>query len=827
MQKDIFEKHKGQKVKLVLKPNSFALTGMVSVTEITEKRFYESTNPGNYINSGQPGVGKTRELVKHIKRNSKKDNPKHILILSSNHDHLDDIENSIPKQTTQHLMGFEKECIMIKYHEKLKARYRTYKNPKDTVCKTCGSRFNCTYKKQFSFLSDDESDTDDKSNKEPKIVTVLAPLEFAYLPPLQDWADEIYIDESVEKLSYHNIGVDKQSKINMSRTIQRLGNENNIEVKPLLEQLDIAYDIITSFRLEILKQGSLFSKEKPEILDNLDTSTYEDDDYVIQNGNYITHPSKVKPILDDTIREKLAQFSEEDYEKILFKLIRKDTRNRLIKVFINFPGQISAIREMLLIYQRKKELFPVNINEKILDKDSVDETNQADETRGAWYKKKDGTYLVSTIGKEYTSDNSIEIEKKSDSWVTFGVHMMHTVFELAEYRPVKLLDSSFNETCFNKLYYENQSNTDNLPVSMVKSEIKNNPKSHLYPVLTDRNKYQSNFSKSSLGIAGGNPPNKKCIGSIKDIRYFGRKAKNEGKTVALITFKEIEDKFYEPFGKKMVEHLGNLRGSNKQEKADMQINFGTLFHPTKTVLLDYISTFHEFPKDTTPIKDKHGRFDGYKDNELNEFFEWHVMEEQYQAIHRSRLLVHSKDIVLFGKISRKIIQNKECTIEEPQTFRKIQAKLLDTKTYYLKHPEEAQKLIVSEKLDKDIDSVCYVIENGVRVTALAYEFGITREEMEEIILNAYKPLINQVLKYCKWKKKEPNITNVLTALQKFSRIKSARVNGKVKKIKCEGISKSIGLFAIGFTKSQNKIDIKTITGVRGSGGNRKILILKK
>lgn len=29
MQKDIFEKHKGKKVKLVLKPNSFALTGII------------------------------------------------------------------------------------------------------------------------------------------------------------------------------------------------------------------------------------------------------------------------------------------------------------------------------------------------------------------------------------------------------------------------------------------------------------------------------------------------------------------------------------------------------------------------------------------------------------------------------------------------------------------------------------------------------------------------------------------------------------------------------------------------------------------------------
>ena len=29
MQKDIFEKHKGQTVKLVLKPNSFALTGII------------------------------------------------------------------------------------------------------------------------------------------------------------------------------------------------------------------------------------------------------------------------------------------------------------------------------------------------------------------------------------------------------------------------------------------------------------------------------------------------------------------------------------------------------------------------------------------------------------------------------------------------------------------------------------------------------------------------------------------------------------------------------------------------------------------------------
>jgi hypothetical protein len=29
MRKDIFEKHKGQTVKLILKPNSFALTGII------------------------------------------------------------------------------------------------------------------------------------------------------------------------------------------------------------------------------------------------------------------------------------------------------------------------------------------------------------------------------------------------------------------------------------------------------------------------------------------------------------------------------------------------------------------------------------------------------------------------------------------------------------------------------------------------------------------------------------------------------------------------------------------------------------------------------
>jgi hypothetical protein len=703
---------------------------------------------------------------------------------------LNEIETEIKGCNCTHLWGFKKLCS--RYNEgDIRKKYKTYGNPQKIICTEC-DKLDCKYRNQCDFLFEDD-------NEGKEIQVILAPLEYLYKHPLVHYVDQIFIDESIEKLEYSNIGVINESKLEMIGTIKRLGTRYDINTEIIIKQINNSVKIIEKIQHDILEKTSILKTKKDDILENFD-SLSETDDYIIQKGRYITHPEYVKPILSSEIEDLIDNFDKniEEYNDTLIEIIKVDEKNILISDYVNFPSQITAIKKLKQIYECKQKPFPININEKIEDRETVNEND-------IYFKKKDGTYLVSTIGKQYSTDMTKKLKSQPNSWITFGIHMMHTVFDIAKYKPVKLLDSSFNYLCFLKLYKENCWNDPDglLPFWLLESKIVSNTKSCIYPILTKKNKYQSSFPKLVL-ITGDNKPTIKCWYYIKNISYFARQTKKEGKKTALITFKELKKYFIGPFDKKMLGHYHNIRGSNKKEDAEILINFGTPFHPPKTVLLDYISTFHEFPKDITPIKDTHGRFDGYKDKELNEFFEWHVMEEQYQAIHRSRFLLSPKSIILFGKIPKRIVVNKECTIKEPCTFNSVQSKLLDTKNYYLNHPQEARQELMLGTEKFDLNWFRKSIQDGTFFTIRAYELNLLLKDIWEIMLKSFKPIMNSILR-CDWDNKKTLVKNVTKSVYKKSCIAKHKKRG-LKRYGKNEIYSSIALL-----EKQGLIEIKEVS----------------
>ena len=194
-------------------------------------------------------------------------------------------------------------------------------------------------------------------------------------------------------------------------------------------------------------------------------------------------------------------------------------------------------------------------------------------------------------------------------------------------------------------------------VDRIKRLTITNKNSILYVV---DSKYNSNYPKSSLikkekdgGISATNLL-KKVVASIITITE-----ENPDINVASISHSKVEQVIKRVLGERIENlHYYNQRGKNIS--ADILVCIGTPYIEATGLLYDYILTFNEFPKSIKPNRTKSkgvipsSIFEGYKDEELNAFFEARVFDELYQALHRNRPLRENRVNYLFGRLPVKI-----------------------------------------------------------------------------------------------------------------------------------------------------------------------------
>jgi len=432
-----------------------------------------------------------------------------------------------------------------------------------------------------------------------------------------------------------------------------------------------------------------------------------------------------------------------------------------------------------------------------------------------YHRIDDKHYLKSTIGHSYSSQKERE---RPDASITFGRSFYKNIFNLAKDKPVKLLDASYNETHFTKLYDEYG---DNIPVYHYKPEIKHNPKSVLYLVTTQKGR--SNYSKATLGIR-----NKKVtkngiyLQSLKPkMETLIKHLQKEGKRVGMITLQELVKDWTGLLGKDMVLYFGNHRGTNLLETVDVLIILGTMFHPIKTILFDYVMAYHELPENIEAKFDGE-KFDGYQDYVLNEFFKIKVMEEMYQGEHRIRPLLHDKIIISLSRLSEKIRDNQEFTIKE-MPLNKVFAEVVDARRYYHKYRDEALEIIVP-KANLEFQAIRESVQNGIFINQIGNELGLSSFEVtKQLLLDVFSPMMRSICECRKWGKKEPSVSNVVVAVRKKSQHKPKRINGKVKRIKQKGYTKNQVYYGIALFELVGRIKIKTIRWEGGRGGKKFIL----
>ena len=112
--------------------------------------------------------------------------------------------------------------------------------------------------------------------------------------------------------------------------------------------------------------------------------------------------------------------------------------------------------------------------------------------------------------------------------------------------------------------------------------------------------------------------------------------------------------------------FGNLRGMNQQENCGILFVVGTYVANVKALQKDFELFFRKEPK-TTEYEKKEGGGYRYLDDDLENFRRMVEEEEMYQAIHRIRPALETKEVYVFGLIPEKIhteFEVKELTYVE-------------------------------------------------------------------------------------------------------------------------------------------------------------------
>ncbi|RLF58606.1 MAG: hypothetical protein DRN27_04950 [Thermoplasmata archaeon] len=774
---------------------------MSSINKISQKQFYKSTTPGIYINSGQPGAGrKTSGFINYVIEDSKTDKKNKVKVFgffSANHKHLNEVSLKLIQKRIEHvhLEGWSRFCLNKDDPDYIEM-YNTIAKPKDTLCKKCPDKDSCDYINQFIMMNGET------------IKVILGPLEMLFIPSIIEKVDELFIDESVTKTTFHNIGHTEQQYDKFEKEISNHSTIDGIGV--ILDGFDA---VLNEFRYQVLNQCTIFKKIDLDVFQEYDDSTFCDSESktIIRNGEYVTHIETIDIIsILDMMKKMGHNHFLSDFNHLCQKarngisqaLINGGIRSSVVKHYIDFMGEINAFK---YLKELKSDKITIVINEKIMEikgKPNSKEKFGFVDNDTLFLKINDERYLTSKIGVSYSSQKLGDIP----SWFTFGEPFIDTVFDIAKMKPVKILDSSYNETCFNKLFKKYQKEVN---ASIIEPDIKKNHESIIYNI--ELQKGPSNFSKSTLGIQNGKVlPDGMYAKKIKpQLRELIKNLKNGGKTIAMVTLQELVPDWTGLLGEDMVVYYGNLRGSNRLEDADILIILGTMFHPVKSIFFNYVLTFHELQNNIEAKYDGQ-RFDGYQDQNLNEFFKATVMEETYQALHRIRPLLHDKIIINLARIPQKILDNKECTIKNC-TFDEISTSLLGFKKYYMKHPDKARKFI-AKVISYDFKQINKIIKESIVLDGVSIVWELSLADTLEIIDNAFEPIQSQILKLLEsWKKKQPLLNDVVKSIHNKSKKARKRTGKKLITVDKSGFTRTEIHIAISLLEKKKQITIEEVS----------------
>jgi len=284
------------------------------------EEFLEGLLPGINENDAQPGGGKTFQFIKR----SEKYPDKRFGFFSSNHDHLSRVETDLKNKNIPnvHWEGFARKCPrypkpqnkgMWTPDEKLVYdAYNTFVNGARFLCATCNKK-GCPYKQQF----------------EKRDRVVLAPLEFLFHKGIEERFDEIWIDESVKKITCFNWDF---STPRFTKFMHTLGQIKAKRI-PLMRK---CRELFGRLHKELLKQTSIIFTRPPDELITFSSDSYYGEKWVekgfLQNKDRVTH------------------FAEIDLACILLKKFKKtekyyffDAKARTIVIW----AIISAIRKAI------------------------------------------------------------------------------------------------------------------------------------------------------------------------------------------------------------------------------------------------------------------------------------------------------------------------------------------------------------------------------------------------------------------------------------------------------------------------------------------------
>ncbi len=782
-----------------------------SINKIWEHvaEFYNNIQTGININNAPPGGGKTTGFIQHIKKHS---DIKYVYF-SSNHEQLSRVGKELKKERLSfvHWEGFTRKCFRYpktadsnKWSSDEKFVYRVYHsfpNCPRFICASCNKK-GCDYQGQFK--------TDKK--------IVLSPLEFLLRKNIDDKFTEFWIDESVGKIVHFNWDFDFKKIISFLNSLENItGNKLKAKDKFINSFLKLHQHFL-------LQTSIIFTRPFEELLDFNDKK-YRGEEWVsngyLQNHSRVTHYAEIDMVkifaykkfrleekrflLHPKLRNMIVDFAT----KGIRQTIENNNVDDIIDYFIdieNFYNIIDIIMRYDLaiggcIVTENIEIIedPSYVKKKVIIESCDSFERGFFEDKPYLFDKKTNRYFISSSGKEY-SEGSNSLVRLKECWLTFGLPYMMTVFSIAEKKAVILMDATFNENIYNKIFYRylntklddsssldfNEQILDKIKISRKTSQVFNiqYSKHHdtSYPL-------ESLESGAFLQI---NDQLKKIMSLLK----------KDG-TVGAIMHK----KFEEGFKLCKTNHFFNQRGTNKFKDDKTLIIIGTPYVPPYQLLFSYVLNFGKIPKDTSVIKDKQHNFQGYKDTFLQELLVYEVFNELYQAIHRCRPLLGDKKIICYCKLPEKI--KDELTIKK-MTFDNLYAELQGKKVYYQQHLDEVVKLIVNDNVTQNlIKNICnsnpkskenYAIPLVIRLAKIMDLSSDDPEIIGQILLDALSPIkikIVNLLKRTRYKRMG------LTKLHSGTRSPRVVVN-----------------LCLWLLEKEDFVEIKV-------GGNKKEVILKK
>jgi len=649
----------------------------------TEKFYSDITSkptPAIYINDGQPGTGKTESLAKIIAKTDKK-----YAFFTTNHHHLEkfaqDLEKyGVKKSEYIHGEGFQRSCKRYPPETKdkkdwtkdEKSIYIIYHRFKEistkTLCSKCRKTSSCRY---YEY-----------TNNSKKYRITLQPLEFLFTSYNSD-KDIFILDEAVDKKERRLWNFSWPRLDNFIEKIEEISGKRYI--------FRDYFNSILDFHRTLLQHSSLIFNEKPEILedflrmDDKEFNKKNKEKMFIKYETFITHPQtinldcldwdvgrQIRDLLVDGEESDIIRYTNEQIKKAIRgkdKIILKELIEDNVSVLMWFKffeiifnkdpgGKISfVVRERL---ERTRESEITYRDKKIVSIEGNYEKGFFDES--PYLKNKtSGEIIISRIGKEFqgVKDNP---DTLNDAWITIGHPYLHKAFSIAQEKPVLLLDATFNRAIFEKLLHDWF-----MYYSM--REFWKYPESKLEHVLKKYRKNVNVISRTHIenkhsivyDVEKNFPLTSLRSGTIiRDVIGFIATIldDNPGKSYAIISHKEFEDKFKTLFSKAVTAHHLDQRG--KTIVSNLLFVVGTPYPPPLTSAYEYILMFNELP--TTIEKKDTKTFTGYKDPLLQEILQIQTHDENYHELHRTRMLLYNKEVYALCVLPDKI--RDEVTVKE-------------------------------------------------------------------------------------------------------------------------------------------------------------------